>query len=348
MKSRVYIKEGEQLKEPIARIFDDLGITSIKNKNVFVKPNMLRAAKPNSGVVTNPQLICETVSFLLDAGADVIVGDNAAPDNRRSTRDIALECGFLDASYGMFRNIGKYTKRIRRQNNLLKEVHVSREIIDCDLLVSLPKFKTHELTTMSVALKNQFGIIPGGLKPYIHALFPKVDDFSKVLIEIYNIRQPDVIIVDCLDITDARGKIFSPKKIITGNNGYAIDYVCALMAGIDPYDIPLLKIAIEDGLFNPDNIEIIGELEKLDNYAPPFRFPLRTSIVEFIAKMLYRLQISRVPIIDDTRCSKCLSCENVCPKRAIRDLRIDYNKCIKCYCCIEVCPEAAIRTKFKL
>lgn len=348
MKSRVYIKEGERLKESIAKVFDDLGITSINGKNVFVKPNMLRAAKPDDGVVTNPQLISETASFLMDAGADVIVGDNPAPDRRRNTLAIAQECGFREAAKGTFRNIGRYTKKIRRQNNLLKEIYVSREIIDCDLLVSLPKFKTHELTTMTIALKNQFGIIPGGLKPYIHALFPKLEDLSKVLIEIYKIRPPDVIIVDCLNTVDARGKKFSPGKIIAGDNGYAVDYTCALMAGIDPFEIPLLRIAKEDGLFNPDKIEIIGELEKLKNYATPFKFPLRTSVVEFVAKMLYKLQISRVPIIDSTRCSKCLSCENVCPKRAIKGEKIDYNKCIECYCCIEVCPEAAIRTKFKL
>lgn len=348
MKERVYIKSGERLTESIAEIFDELRVANIRRKKVFLKPNMLRAAKPGDGVVTNPQLIFETVAYLLARGADVIVGDNAAPDNRRGTQEIARECGFSEAACGTFRNIGKYTKKIRRQKNLLKEVYVSREITDCDLLISLPKFKTHELTIMSVALKNQFGIIPGGLKPYIHALFPKLDDFSKVLIEIYDIRPPDVVIVDCLDITDARGKRFAPQKIIAGNNGYAIDYVCALMAGISPYDIPLLRIAKEEGLFDPDNIEIIGEFEKLADYATPFRFPLRTSVVEFVAKILYKLQISRIPIIDDTRCSKCLSCENVCPKRAIKDLRIDYNKCIKCYCCIEVCPEAAIKTKFKL
>ncbi|UCG93030.1 MAG: DUF362 domain-containing protein [candidate division WOR-3 bacterium] len=348
MKERVYIKSGERLTESIAEIFRELQIANIRRKKVFLKPNMLRVAKPGDGVVTNPRLIFETVAYLLARGADVIVGDNAAPDNRRNAQEIAHECGFSEAACGTFRNIGKYMKKIKRQKNLLKEVYVSREITDCDLLISLPKFKTHELTTMSVALKNQFGIIPGGLKPYIHALFPKVDDFSKVLLEIYDIRPPDMIIVDCLDITDARGKKFSPKRIIAGNNGYAIDYVCALMAGIGPYDIPLLRIAKEEGLFNPDTIEIIGEFEKLDDYATPFRFPLRTSVVEFVAKILYKLQISRIPIIDDTRCSKCMSCENVCPKRAIKNLKIDYNTCIKCYCCIEVCPENAIRTKFKL
>jgi uncharacterized protein (DUF362 family)/Pyruvate/2-oxoacid:ferredoxin oxidoreductase delta subunit len=348
MKSIVYIRDSANLNESIAHIFTDLGLTQLKNKKICVKPNMLRTAQPGDGVVTDPVLIFETVSFLMSAHARVIVGDNAAPDSSRANQEIAQQCGFTDAACGTFRNIGRYAKKIKRNRNQLKQIYVSRDILECDFLVSLPKFKTHELTMMSVALKNQFGIIPGGYKPYIHALFPQLDDFSTVLLEIYNIRPPDAIIVDCMTIADARGKKFTPGKIIAGTDGYAIDYVCALMAGINPYDIPLLKIAREKGLLNPDNIEIIGELEKLRNYATPFRFPLRTSIVEFVAKMLYKLQISRIPIIDDTRCSKCLSCENVCPQRAIKNLKIDYNKCIKCYCCIEVCPEGAIKTKFKL
>jgi uncharacterized protein (DUF362 family) len=58
--------------------------------------------------------------------------------------DMAKQCGFFQASQGCFKSIGKYPKKIRRQKNLLKEVYVSREILDCDILVSLPKFKTHD------------------------------------------------------------------------------------------------------------------------------------------------------------------------------------------------------------
>ena len=347
-KSKVYIKEGKQLKESIAELFQNLGITDIKGKKVFVKPNMLRPAKPTEGVVTHPQLIFETVSFLLDEGANVLVGDNSLPNRTCNQFDIAKECGFVDVSHGQFRNIGRYPKKIKRQKKLLKEVYVSREILDCDILVSLPKFKTHNLTTMSVAIKNHFGIIPGGLKAYIHSLFPKIKDFSKVLLEIYRLRPPDIIIVDCLNIVDAKGKVFTPGKIIAGDNGHAIDYTCALMAGINPYLIPTLKIARDNGFFDPTKIEFIGEIEQLKDYSVPFRFPLRNPVAESIAWILYRIWLSRVPVIDHSICSGCLSCENVCPKRAIKKQKIDYKKCIRCYCCMEVCPTRAITTKFKL
>ncbi len=347
-KTRVYLKNDADLKESIAGIFQDLRMTDIKGKKVFVKPNMLRTAKPDDAIITNPRLISETVLFLLNAGADVLVGDNSAPDRTCDELEIAEYCGFLSASHGKFRNIGRYPKKLKRQRNLLRETYVSREILDCDILISLPKFKVHDLTTMSVAIKNNFGLIPGGLKPYIHSRFPKISDFSRVLLEIYEIRPPDVIIVDCLNIIDARGKKFSPGLLIAGENGHAIDYTCARMAGINPYIIPTLRIAKDEGLFNPDAIELIGELEIFDGFALPFRFPFRDSVVEFVAQILYRIWLSRVPVVNSALCSQCLSCENVCPKRALKKQVVDYNKCIKCYCCLEVCPNKAIRKKFKL
>jgi uncharacterized protein (DUF362 family)/Pyruvate/2-oxoacid:ferredoxin oxidoreductase delta subunit len=346
--SLVSIKESDNLKASIATLFDEVGLGNVSGKRVFVKPNMLRSARPDECVVTHPTVISETVSFLLDAGADVIVGDNPAPNKRCNELMVAEQCGFVDAAYGCFRNIGRYPRKVKHSGNTLKEVYVSREIMDCDVLISLPKFKSHQLTTLSVAIKNQFGIIPGGLKPYIHSLFPKITDFSRVLVEIYNIRPPDFTIVDCIDIIDAAGKRFTPRKIIGGTNGHAIDYTCAVMAGINPNRIPTLNIARDEHLFDPTTIEYHGEVEKITGYRAPFVFPLRNSIVEFVARVLYRIWLSGAPVIDSSQCSRCMSCENVCPTRAMKDQTIDYKKCIKCYCCLEVCPNQAIKTKFHL
>jgi uncharacterized protein (DUF362 family)/NAD-dependent dihydropyrimidine dehydrogenase PreA subunit len=346
--SQVHIKKSDNLKASIAALFHDTGLEKVSGKRVFVKPNMLRSARPDECVVTHPTVIAETVSFLLDAGADVIVGDNPAPNKRCNELMVAEQCGFVDAAHGCFRNIGRYPRKVKHPGNILKEMYVSREIMDCDMLISLPKFKSHQLTTMSITVKNQFGIIPGGLKPYIHSLFPRIIDFSRVLVEIYNIRPPDLTIVDCIDIIDATGKRFTPKKIIGGTNGHAIDYTCAVMAGINPYRIPTLDIAKNEHLFDPTTIEYHGEVEKIKGYHVPVVFPMRNAIVEFVARVLYRIWLSGAPVIDSSRCSRCMSCENVCPKRAMKNHMIDYKKCIKCYCCLEVCPNQAIKTKFHI
>ncbi len=347
-RSQIYIKRGEQLRESIAEIFKKFGFGDIAGKKVVVKPNMLRAATPDQGVVTDPRLLSETVLFLIDAGADVIVGDNSAPNRTSNEIEIARSCGFIEASHGRFRNISSHSRKVVQKDGLLKELYVSPDILDCDILVSLPKLKPHDLTMMTAAVKNHFGIIPGALKPHIHALFPRIDDFSRVLIEVYELRPPDIIIVDCLDVIDARGKRYTPGIIIGGDNGHAIDFVCAQMIDTDPYMIPTLKIAKNEGLFEPNNIEVIGEFRRLKGYSMPFRFPFRNSVVEVVARLLYRMWLARKPVIHLSKCTRCLRCEDVCPQDAIKDQTIDYKKCIKCYCCLEVCPDQAITTKFAL
>lgn len=345
----VIIRQGRDLQSSISYIFRKLGVVELRGKKVMVKPNMLRAALPDECVVTAPRLIAETVSFLASNHGDVMVGDNPMPDSRfLRERDIAEYCGFIRASAERFRSIGKYSRKVKRPSNLLKEFHVSREILDCDILVSLPKYKSHQLTAMTVAVKNHFGIIPGGLKPYIHSLFPSIEEFSRVLIEIYETRVPDVIIVDCLAVVDAKGKKHRPGVVIGGDNGHAIDFACALMAGIDPMTVPTIRIARDLNLFDPDMIVYDGELPRIHGFSLPFVFPFRNSIVEFFARILYRIWLRRIPIIDSAACTRCLSCENVCPPDAISAQRIDYAKCIKCYCCLEVCPNGAIRTKSTL
>ncbi len=347
-RQRVYIKSINDIDESLVEIFDSFGLNNLSRKRVFVKPNMLRPAEPEEAVVTDPELIAHVVSFLTRAGANVAVGDNPVPNKSYTELQVASRCGFLEAAQGRFRSIGKYSKLIKRPDNMLKEIYISKEIADCDILISLPKFRTHDLTTMTLAVKNQFGIIPGGLKPYIHSKFPGIDDFSKVLLEIYEICPPDLIIVDCINIIDARGKKYSPGVIIIGANGHAVDHTCALLAGITPDRIPTLRWAREKGLYDPDDIEVYGRLDIIKDYAAPFRFPFRSSIVQSIAQILYRLWLARTPVINIQKCTDCGLCEDVCPAHCIRGRFIDHRKCIRCYCCIEICSNQAIRTKFHL
>jgi uncharacterized protein (DUF362 family)/Pyruvate/2-oxoacid:ferredoxin oxidoreductase delta subunit len=345
----VIIREARDLSMSISEIFHILGHKDLKRQKVLVKPNMLRPAHPEECVLTSPVLIAETVSYLLSNGASVMVGDNPMPDRMlQHEAEIARFCGFTQAAQSTFRNIGKYPKKVKKPHGLLKEFYVSREVFDCDLLVSLPKFKSHELTMMTLAVKNQFGIIPGGFKPYIHALFPGIKDFSRVLVEIYETRPPDVIILDCLDIIDAKGKRHQPNMIIAGDNGHAVDYACASMAGIDPMQVPTIKVAYDEGLFDPSAIRYSGQLLKIRGFSMPFAFPFRNAVVEFVSRILYRIWLGRVPVIDPAVCARCRSCENVCPPRAISGLHIDYGKCMKCYCCVEVCPNRAVKLKLKL
>ncbi len=345
--ARVYIKEVSNLSDAIREAFNSFGFNHLEQQRVFVKPNMLRAAEPMDCIITDPALISATVEYLLAQSAEVQVGDNPIPQMVNEIK-VAEQCGFLKASFGRFRNIGRYVKRIRLNHRSVKEIHVSRDILDANILVSLPKFKTHELTILSTAIKNQFGIIPGALKPNLHYRCSSLEEFCRLLIEICSIRKPDLIIVDALNVRDAHGRYFKPGKIIYSNDVWSVEYVCSLMSGLDPANNPLLKIGIKDKLFDPDQIEIHGDPEPIKNFALPPGLFLRNIFAGVASRIFAKLQEGRVPYINQNICNRCRACENVCPAKAIVHFAIDGKRCIKCYCCFEVCPTNAIKRKLKL
>ncbi|MCX7994678.1 MAG: DUF362 domain-containing protein [candidate division WOR-3 bacterium] len=347
MKSRVYIISAENLNSAIETIFNQFYKEPLKNKRIFVKPNMLRAAQPEDCITTDPKLVEAVVDYLLEKSALVTVGDNPIPQ-RVNEIETAKLCGFYEASKGYFKNVGRFIKKLKIKHRLIKELYVSRDIIDSEMLISLPKFKTHALTFLSVAIKNQFGIIPGGLKLKLHYQCPTLDDFCNLLIEIYNLKKPGLIIVDALNVVDARGRRYRLKKLIAGTDGWAVDYVCALIAGLKPELSPLLRIGLKKNLFDPKEIEIIGELSPIKGFAIPFTIPFKDFLAGIGSRMFAQIQSLWVPAFELNLCNRCNSCENVCPTRAIKYYKIDYKRCIKCYCCFEVCPKNAVKRKIKI
>jgi len=342
---KVYIKDGTVLKKSVAEVFADLGYSDLKNRKVLVKPNMLRAAQPMECAATDPELVAATVAVLDDMGAKITVGDNPIPQ-KVNELEVAKRCGFFEASQGHLKSLGQRPRKVRLQNQYVKETYVSSEILDTDLLVSLPKFKTHMLTTLSVAIKNSFGIVPGGLKPYLHYLCPTLNDFCQLLIDIYNVRPPEIIMTDCLNIRDAKAGYFKPNLIIAGDHGFAVDYVCGLIAGVKAANDPVLRLAVNQKLFNPEQVEIVGQYETLKGFSLPFYFPLKNRLAGAGQRSWakYILRWHR-PVLNRKKCTKCLACEEVCPKKAIRNLTINTKQCIRCYCCIEICPSGAMQRR---
>ena len=344
----VTIIQSQDIRKDIARLFALYDRTDLGGKKVFIKPNMFRGAGPEESMVTDPKLLDAVVSFCLSVKAHPVVGDNPVPNKGRTATEIGTQCGYIGAAQGCFNNIGRHLRKITIKRGMPEDVHVSDVVLDCDVFISLPKFRSHELTVMSLAVKNSFGIIPGNMKPAFHARFPRIDDFSRILLGIYDIRPPDLIIVDALSFVDGRGKKFKPSTLVCGTNGHAVDYVCARIAGIDPWRVPTLRLARDQREFDPSSVSITGTMPVVKKYHAPFQFPLRGPIVEFFAQWLYYLWLKRRPYIYQRRCAQCGSCAQVCPVHAIHGQRIDYKQCIKCYCCYEICPHSAIQIRMRL
>jgi len=327
----------------------------IAGKKVLIKPNVLRASKAEEHIVTNPALlraVVEKVEEMKPAG--IIVGDNPGlfsyGDNENSFR----VTGLMEAAGDYYRNLGNTPQNLAFNPDFMPEVGVSREILDADIVISLPKFKTHGLTVMTGAIKNSYGILPGAQKARLHRIAGTPERFHELIVEVFRLRVPDLFIVDAVVGMEGNGPA-SPELrdiglILAADNGVALDGVIATMMGLDPARLRFLQKAkaMNLGDFDLSGIHIHGKLAVLSDFKlPPLggsAIASNPAIQEFINKR------SRVrPHADPDLCTGCGACINQCPVSALamkKDLpEADPDICITCFCCQEICPEKAMSLK---
>ncbi len=340
----------DAVEDKISRIFERFP-RQWTGKKVLVKPNMLNDYSPERGATTHPSIVRAVTKWLLDAGADVTVGDNPGSTGRGASERCAKGSGIADAAMGCYKNISQDGVAVELQSRYTRQLVVSRAVLDADILVSLPKFKTHALTQITGAIKNMFGILVGGEKGRMHAVTGSYKNFAEALVDIYQIRPPDLVIMDAVVGMEGNGPSSGDMrhigKIIASDDGVAVDAVMTAMMGKRPEKIHLLKVARQRGIGEIDvsKLDVIGELEVLENFRMPSTFLCQ--VAGWIANnRLVRSLIESRPIILADKCKNCGVCAKVCPVDAISVTGkipvIDRKTCIRCYCCQELCPNDAI------
>ncbi len=329
-------------------------------KRVLVKPNMLGHFNfnENSGSTTHPAVVNAVVKALRNKGAHVIVGDNPALAGLQENQRCARRSGILEASDGAYKNISAETVEVEMNARLLDHVLISKDVLDVDYMVSLPRFKTHIFTTISGAVKNSFGIVLGGEKPKVHLKAPNNMAFSEALVDIFQIRPPELTIMDCIIGMEGNGPstsgILRPiGKILASDNAVSLDAVMCHMMGIKPERVNYMKVAAERNLaeFDPYQMDLIGRLEVLPKFKMPIGFIANSRFGMVINKWLTGIWVQNKVKVNQKVCKKCYNCVKVCPPKAMhvpqkKDFpAVDQDICILCYCCVEVCPENALDVK---
>jgi len=234
-----------------------------------------------------------------------------------------------------------------------RQFHIADVRQKANLVVSLPKLKTHVLTLMTGGVKNCFGFIPGFRKAMYHKEFPKPYDFSAMLVDLYAATKPDLFIMDAILAMEgdgpSSGKPRNLNLLLASTDAVAMDTVAAAIIGFDPMKLDFLKIARERniGCSRLEDIDIIGmELAKckVDDFRRPSNTYLKL-IPEFLVKLIDPYVWAR-PAIDYQTCTNCDICKENCPMGAISEqngkLIYDYSKSIDCMCCHELCPNRSI------
>ncbi len=322
----------------------------LEGKDVLVKPNLLGPWGGESGIITHPLVVKALVYALKKRGARVRVGDNPGIRGYGNMARLARETGLEEAVGEDWVNLAASPRSVPIKSRFLSETSVSSEVMDCDILISVPKFKTHVSTLITGAVKNSFGYLVGGEKARMHAVAPNFRDFGELMVDIYQLRVPDLVVMDAVTAMQGNGPscddIRPLGKLIASRNGVALDTVMAEMMGLDPAGIPLLVTAGERGLgpVRIVDIEVRGSAERIKGFKQPSTVPRRSFAAPFQRLVFGRIARHALRV-DRKACTACRTCEKACPVEAIRVDGVpsfDEDRCILCYCCYELCPEHAI------
>lgn len=357
--------EKELVKEKIEASIDAIGgLSSLLKPNgkVFIKLNCVGGFTPDLGITTHPVFLEAVIEILKKYTSDIIVGDNPA------TKDLIWtlkKCKLYDVITKNNLKILKGDDLITIKNSkpkLYSSFEVSREMIEVDLLVNLPKLKTHSLTYMTVAEKNLFGMIYGLSKAGWHVKANNPLQFGEALNDLYGAileaYQDKKMLHICDGIIGLEGEgpgtggiTKKAEVILASTDAVSLDRVAAEVCKLDPGKIFITKIATERnyGEGKLERIEIVGEsltafadLKFQEPVNQTSTFGLKLLKFDFLRNLLLEH-----PKIDHELCIKCGECVKICPPKTIKIRKGEFphlkaKACIRCWCCAEVCPQNAI------
>jgi len=342
-------------------------------KKILLKPNLLSASRPELAVTTNPVFIESIIDIIKkNAGTDfeITIADSpgaATPHTIKNLKNVYEACGLKHLS--KIKNVKlsmetEFSVISFKEGKVLKHLEIIKPVVDADIIINLPKFKTHSLTRISGAVKNMYGIVHGRTKTLLHTKFLEIDKFSDMLLDIYMYKPPILNIVDGIIGLEGEGPGASGKPrnvglVLAGTNGVALDCLISEIMGFRSGDVPLIRCAALRSFegADKDKIEILGANIK-DLLIKDFKLPkntpvdritknrfVKTYMLPFVRNNLYSS-----PYQNSEKCTLCQICIDICPEKAIilknQDLVFDYKKCIRCYCCSEMCPYGAIDLKY--
>ncbi|MBN2034098.1 MAG: DUF362 domain-containing protein [Deltaproteobacteria bacterium] len=349
-----------------------LGIVSgaLQGRRVLIKPNLLNASIPEKAVVTHPEFFRASVRLVKAWGGRPVMAESPAfqplakvmkkTGYDRVVNEEGCEVADPKDTAVLFWEGGETFKRFE----------ISKAFFDADVVVNLPKLKTHGLTYLTGAVKNLFGLVYGLNKSQWHLRARSGEEFSGLLLDLYaallhGFERPKTFIhmMDAVTGMEGEGPGISgvPKKIgalLVGQDALSVDAVAVRLVNLDMHRVHTLTLGQKRKLGTAalEDIQILGDrldaLEVLDyvpskaagDPSPVSRWPLNTNF--------FRDLLIERPVPSKDRCTLCYQCKAICPGGAIEKSNgrspvpiYNYHKCIRCYCCMEICPEAAIRLK---
>ena len=343
--------------------FGGMGGVVRPGQKVLLKPNLVAPSHPDLAVTTHPAILRGVIRLVREAGGTALVGDGPGVGD---TRSAARGSGLLDVIEAEGATLADFdsTEVYENQDNrIARRLRLTSQLRQADVLITLPKLKTHAQMAYTGALKNQFGLIPGSAKGQFHFRLQNRDRLADLMIDINRLARPALAIMDAVVAMEGPGPSGGTPRhlgaLVAGLDLAAVDTVCCAMIGLPVKDVPIAMAAqrARYGVVDLADITIAGA--RLDDFRQhdfelvkaPCNIMRILPLPGAMLRWLRRQLVPR-PEINGDRCIRCRRCEYGCPIQppailplAEPDRQVNEKTCIRCYCCHEFCPVKAIDLK---
>ena len=221
------------------------GIESIvkPGDRVLLKPNLLTGSRPTKECTTRPEIIYCVAKLVQAAGGQPFLGDSPAFG---SARGVAEANGLLPwAEKANLPIVEMHGKRYPTESKDFDNFLLSKEAMEADVVINLPKVKSHVQLTMTLGVKNLFGCVPGKMKAWWHMEAGKDRQrFGTMLVETARAISPELTILDGIIGHEGNGPSGGEPRdlglLAASTDVFALDRAVVDMLGVDPAQIPTL------------------------------------------------------------------------------------------------------------
>jgi uncharacterized protein (DUF362 family) len=256
-----------------------------RGDSVLLKPNFIAPRPRRCATQTDPEIIIETAKLLKDFGARPFVADSPAwGDVFECVKVLKLDEALKKLSIPV-KKLNKPKICCLSERN--PKVGISSVALDADVIINLPKFKSHKQLTATFAVKNMFGCVSGKKKAMWHfARGKNADEFCRFLLDIFRFVNPALTIIDAVTVMDGAGPITGRARplgyILAGTDAIACEIACCRLVNIKTDDIAIIKKAKQMGFgcSGAEKIEIVGDdFTACTDFELPALIPIRFSLL---------------------------------------------------------------------
>ncbi|MBE9048862.1 DUF362 domain-containing protein [Nostocales cyanobacterium LEGE 11386] len=237
---------------------------------VLLKPNLLTGARPTKECTTRPELVYEVARMVIEAGGKPFLGDSPAFG---SAKGVAQANGYRPLLQELNLPIIEFHgKRYQTVNENFNHLLLCKEAMEADVVINLPKVKSHVQLTLTLGVKNLFGCVPGKMKAWWHMEAGKdANRFGEMLVETARAINPDLTILDGIIGHEGNGPSGGEPRplgiLAAASDVFALDRAMLEILNVPPHQVPTVTAsqrlgvcpeiaAIEFPKLHPDLLQI--------------------------------------------------------------------------------------------